>query len=95
MPTYEHDGGEATRFLVNNEHGRWYKTGIDVSDQAGDFAVQRLKHRLFEPVVASPLAHPCHHRRCRLAAYHDRGHRHGADPRQLCHHHCHRHHCCR
>jgi len=51
MPTYEHDGGEATRFLVNNEHGRWYKIGIDVDDQAGNFAVQRLKHRLFEPAI--------------------------------------------
>ena len=54
MPTYEHDDSEATRFLVNNEHGRWYKIGIDVDDQAGDFAVQRLKHRLFEPAIPDP-----------------------------------------
>jgi hypothetical protein len=51
MPTKEHDDVRATPFLASNEYARWYKTGIDFSDQTSEFVVQALKHRLFEPAI--------------------------------------------
>ncbi len=51
MPIYRHEGHVATRQLVENEAARWFKSGIDVNDASGPFAVQRMKRRLFEPRI--------------------------------------------
>lgn len=39
--------------LARNPAGRWYRSGIDVDDQQGGFAVQRLKHPGF-PAQITP-----------------------------------------